>query len=44
MDDLFFVIKDHPEYHAQDGVHFNEKGSGILARQVAAAVAKLLPR
>lgn len=44
VDDLFAAIKDHPEYHAQDGVHFNEQGSEILARQVAAEVAKLLPR
>ena len=44
VDDLFAAIKDHPEYHAQDGVHFNEKGSEVLARQVAAEVAKLLPR
>lgn len=43
VDDLFSVIKDHPEYHAQDGVHFNEKGYEILARQVAAEVSKLLP-
>jgi len=44
VDDLFAAIKNHPEYHAQDGVHFNEKGSEILARQVADEVAKLLPR
>jgi hypothetical protein len=43
VDDLLAVIKDHPEYHAQDGVHFNEQGSEILARQVAAEVVKLLP-
>jgi lysophospholipase L1-like esterase len=42
VDDLFAAIKGHPEYHAQDGVHFNEKGSEILARQVAAEVEKLL--
>ncbi len=44
VDDLFAAIKDHPEYHAQDGVHFNEKGREILARQVASEVARLLPR
>jgi lysophospholipase L1-like esterase len=44
VDHLFAAIKNHPEYHAQDGVHFNEKGSEILARQVADEVAKLLPR
>ncbi|MCL5743951.1 MAG: SGNH/GDSL hydrolase family protein [Acidobacteria bacterium] len=44
VDDLFTVIKDHPEYHAPDGVHFNGNGSEVLARQVAREVAKLLPR
>jgi hypothetical protein len=44
INDLLAVIKDHPEYHAQDGVHFNETGSELLARQVAAEVAKLLPQ
>jgi lysophospholipase L1-like esterase len=44
VDDLFAAIKDHPEYHAPDGVHFNEQGSQILARKVAAEVVKLLPR
>jgi hypothetical protein len=43
VDDLFAVIRDHPEYHAVDGVHFNEAGSAALAAQVASAVEKLLP-
>lgn len=44
VDNLLAAIQDHPEYHAQDGVHFNEKGSEILAREVATEVAKLLPQ
>jgi lysophospholipase L1-like esterase len=44
VNDLFATVKDHFEYHAQDGVHFNEKGSEILARQVASEVAKALPK
>jgi lysophospholipase L1-like esterase len=43
VNDLYGVIKDHPEFHAPDGVHFNEKGSAALAAQVIAATAKLLP-
>lgn len=44
VNDLLAVIKDHPECHAQDGVHFNEQGSALLARQVTAEVTKLLPQ
>jgi lysophospholipase L1-like esterase len=43
VNDLFGLVRDHPEYHASDGVHFNEKGNAALAAQVAAAVEKLLP-
>ena len=43
VNDLYAVVAGHPEYHAPDGVHFNEKGSAALAAQVAAAIAKLLP-
>ena len=43
VNDLFGLIQDHPEYHALDGVHFNEKGSAALAEQVVSAIVKLLP-
>jgi hypothetical protein len=43
VNDLFGVVRDHPELHAVDGVHFNEKGSNALAAQVAAEISKLLP-
>jgi len=42
IDDLFSLVLGHPEYHAQDGVHFNDKGSEILAAQVGSSIAKLL--
>jgi hypothetical protein len=42
IDDLFSAVNGHPEYHMPDGVHFNEKGSEILAAQVSASVGKLL--
>jgi lysophospholipase L1-like esterase len=42
IDDLFSVVRGHPEYHAQDGVHLNDKGSEILAAQVARSIEPLL--
>ncbi|MBS1859343.1 MAG: SGNH/GDSL hydrolase family protein [Acidobacteria bacterium] len=42
LDDLFSLVDGHPEYHAVDGVHFNEQGYQVLAAQVAAAIEKLL--
>ncbi len=43
VNDLFGLIQDHPEYHAPDGVHFNDQGSAALAEQVVSAIVKLLP-
>lgn len=43
VDDLYAVIKDHPEFHVADGVHFNAKGYDALAAQVAESVRKVLP-
>ncbi len=40
--DLNAAVRGHPEFHS-DNVHFNGQGSQILAAQVCAAVAKLLP-
>ncbi len=42
IDDLFSLVREHPEYHAQDGVHFNEHGYETLAAQVSASIEKLL--
>jgi hypothetical protein len=43
IDDLFTLVKDHPEYHVADGVHFNPQGVDVQAAQVAASIEKLLP-
>ncbi len=42
VDDLFGVEHDHPEYHANDGVHFNEQGSAMLAQHVSRSIESLL--
>ncbi len=42
VNDLFAVVSEHPEFHAKDGVHFNEAGTNALAAAVATAIAKLL--
>lgn len=42
VNDVFSLIQDHPEYHAADGVHFNDKGSAALAEKVAGEISKLL--
>jgi len=43
IDDLFSAIKEHGEYHAEDGVHFNAQGVDVLAAQVSRELAPLLP-
>jgi len=35
VDDLYTLVKDHPEYWSHDGVHFNGKGIAIQAEQVS---------
>lgn len=42
IDDLFAAIKDHPEYHAADGIHFNPQGVDVLAAQVSREIEPLL--
>ena len=34
VDDLYGLVKDHPEYWSQDGVHFNGQGVAVQAEQV----------
>jgi lysophospholipase L1-like esterase len=34
VNDLFALMDGHPEYHALDGIHFNEKGVTAQANQV----------
>ena len=42
-DDLYNLVLEHPEYYKPDGVHFNEKGIEVEAREVAGRIAELLP-
>jgi len=41
--DLFGLVEEHPDWYSSDGTHFNAKGKAAQAKQVAEAVAKLLP-
>ncbi len=43
IDDLFSTVKEHGEYHAADGVHFNQQGVDVLAAQVSRELERLLP-
>ena len=40
--DLFSLVEAHPEYSAPDGVHYNEDGAKVQAKQVTDAIASLL--
>jgi lysophospholipase L1-like esterase len=42
VDDLYGLVKDHPEYWSGDGVHFNEKGIGAQVEQVARRIEEAL--
>ncbi len=35
VNDLYGLVKDHPEYWSKDGVHFNSKGTTAESEQVA---------
>ena len=41
--DLYGLVDQHQEYFSGDGVHFNEKGREVQAKQVAEAVVACLP-
>ena len=43
VNDLFGLVKDHPEYWSADGVHFNAQGIAAQAAQVATRIAEALP-
>ena len=43
INDLYAVVIDHPEYFADDGVHYNGKGQAVEGDQVAAMIAQYLP-
>jgi lysophospholipase L1-like esterase len=42
VDDLYGLVKDHPEYWSNDGVHFNGKGVAVEAEQAATRVMESL--
>ena len=42
VDNLYSLVKDHPEYWSNDGVHFNGKGIMVQADQVAKRIADSL--
>jgi lysophospholipase L1-like esterase len=42
VDDLYGLVKDHPEYWSADGVHFNATGIDVEAEQVARRIAENL--
>jgi hypothetical protein len=42
VDDLYGLVKDHPEYWSQDGVHFNAKGIAAQVEQVMKKVTEAL--
>jgi hypothetical protein len=42
IDDLFSVVKDHSEYHVNDGVHFTDAGYTVLAAQVTKTIKGIL--
>lgn len=42
VDDLFGLVKDHPDYWSKDGTHFNSKGIAVEADQVAERILEAL--
>lgn len=43
VNDLFGLVKDHPEWWSADGVHYNAQGIAAQAAQVATRIAEALP-
>jgi len=44
VNDLYAILIDHPEYFSEDGVHYNGKGQAAQGEQVAAMIARYLPK
>lgn len=42
VDDLYDLVKDHPDYWSKDGVHFNAKGIAAQAEQVSKRIVESL--
>lgn len=43
VDDLYGLVKDHPEYWSSDGVHFNAQGIAAQVEQVTKKITEALP-
>jgi lysophospholipase L1-like esterase len=43
INNLYDEMKDHPEYFADDGVHYNEAGKEVQVRKVFEIIEKNLP-
>ena len=43
INDLYAAVIDHPEFFAEDGVHYNSKGQAVQGEQVAKSIEKYLP-
>ena len=43
VNDLFGLVKDHPEWWSADGVHFNAQGIAAQAAQVVGRITEALP-
>jgi lysophospholipase L1-like esterase len=43
VNDLYGLVKEHPEYWSQDGVHFNGQGIAVQAEQVSKRILECLP-
>ena len=42
VDDLYGLVKDHPEYWSPDGVHFNAQGIAAQAEQATKPILESL--
>lgn len=42
INDLYEAMKDHPEYHSRDGVHFNNEGKAVQGAKVAEIIGAYL--
>lgn len=42
-DDLYGLVKGHPEYWSPDGVHFNAQGVAVQVEQVTKWIAETFP-
>ena len=43
INDLYEEVKDHPEYFAKDGAHYNKTGKAVQGKKIAEIIEKNLP-